>query len=625
MENENLRNEELVKEMQEMKKNYERIMALMENPQTSKQEEAPEIQPEPKPDVKLSYYARKPLSDAEEFAAFTDAEAVFLSETRDYEEIGVIINGRQFPLSRYDAAADSYSIPDISRIDKTGLTGEREKELQENISGLMDAVYRENAYCGGKNLLRRLTTLVIDEMQKNGHINGRWEGILSTEKNPQNYIRLSYKGFAASGDILCLLETMHENERRDGVHAFNEIDKAIFAENVMESLSGFEEYLAGSLRSFIEKMDTDLSDGVITYSSCPGDNPLKEFDNMIFQPPEPVQEEERRLDIKTILNVDNDIALKRKEGSCLASGWVEIENAIKFPIRVMKWNNPKTNKDEMFVGYPNKKSGDEYENILYPKDPNVRRQIQDAVLKEVREKLIRNEGLDIPDVSEVRVALLKEQKKTGSVAVKAVASITICGIEINGITIKEGKYGMFVQMPQRRERNGEYRDVVYGINAPMQEKIKKAVLDEYERMIPQPQPEPKPQPEPEPQPEPKPQPEPEPQPEPKPQPEPQPQPKEEGITITNAQFEGGYMRFDVVVNGEVHAGIFRIYAPKDGPDMTLLGIDDSSGHPLLAKALPSIEAGLQEKMQGRYERLKAQEKSPAKAAHTVHHQPTIKM
>ena len=55
-----------------------------------------------------------------------------------------------------------------------------------------------------------------------------------------------------------------------------------------------------------------------------------------------------------------DVQLKVKEdlsSSEIASGWVELEDCIKFPVRVRKYMDKEEQKEKMFVSYPQRKSG----------------------------------------------------------------------------------------------------------------------------------------------------------------------------------------------------------------------------------------------------------------------------
>ena len=65
------------------------------------------------------------------------------------------------------------------------------------------------------------------------------------------------------------------------------------------------------------------------------------------------------------------------------------------------------------------------------------------------------------------------------------ASVTIGGcFAVRGIQVREGKNGLFVSMPQRKDAKGEYRDICFPTTAEMRKAINDAVLGEYERTAP---------------------------------------------------------------------------------------------------------------------------------------------
>ena len=64
----------------------------------------------------------------------------------------------------------------------------------------------------------------------------------------------------------------------------------------------------------------------------------------------------------------------------------------------------------------------------------------------------------------------------------ATASMTIGGcFAVRGIQVRDGKNGVFVSMPQRKDAKGEYRDICFPTTAEMRQAINAAVLGEYER------------------------------------------------------------------------------------------------------------------------------------------------
>lgn len=183
------------------------------------------------------------------------------------------------------------------------------------------------------------------------------------------------------------------------------------------------------------------------------------------------------MNIKANMRVDFDSI---KNTSTVATGWVEIEGIFKFPVSVRKWFDDKSGKEMMFVSYPQRKDGDRYSGVVYPHDREVRNEIDRVVLDVTKEKLFAE---SVPDVNIDDVRITPLNQKTDSVVQKlGIASVKMYGMTVNGIVIKEGRKGRFVQMPQHQTQ-GQYRDTVYGVTAAIQRKIEDRVLLEYDKII----------------------------------------------------------------------------------------------------------------------------------------------
>ncbi|MEF2849562.1 MAG: septation protein SpoVG family protein [Agathobacter rectalis] len=183
------------------------------------------------------------------------------------------------------------------------------------------------------------------------------------------------------------------------------------------------------------------------------------------------------MNIKANMRVDFDSI---KNTSTVATGWVEIEGIFKFPVSVRKWFDDKSGKEMMFVSYPQRKDGDKYSGVVYPHDREVRNEIDRVVLDVTKEKLFAE---SVPDVNIDDVRITPLNQKTDSVVQKlGIASVKMYGMTVNGIVIKEGRKGRFVQMPQYQTQ-GQYRDTVYGVTAAIQRKIEDRVLLEYDKII----------------------------------------------------------------------------------------------------------------------------------------------
>jgi stage V sporulation protein G len=78
-------------------------------------------------------------------------------------------------------------------------------------------------------------------------------------------------------------------------------------------------------------------------------------------------------------------------------------------------------------------------------------------------------------VTEVRL-----RRVIGTGKLRALVSITLDGeLVIRGLRVLEGEHGLFVSMPSRRLKDGEYQDVAFSLNSSLREAIAEAVLNEY--------------------------------------------------------------------------------------------------------------------------------------------------
>jgi stage V sporulation protein G len=78
------------------------------------------------------------------------------------------------------------------------------------------------------------------------------------------------------------------------------------------------------------------------------------------------------------------------------------------------------------------------------------------------------------DITEVRISLRSDAK------LKAFASITLdnCFV-IRGLKIIKGASGIFVAMPSRKRKDGEYQDIAHPINNETRQWMEKIILDNY--------------------------------------------------------------------------------------------------------------------------------------------------
>jgi len=82
------------------------------------------------------------------------------------------------------------------------------------------------------------------------------------------------------------------------------------------------------------------------------------------------------------------------------------------------------------------------------------------------------------EITEVKVFPIQEEK------LKAFVSIVFdqCFM-VNDIKIIQGKDGLFISMPSRKKKNGEFKDVAHPLNNETRRMIEDKVLAEYDRVL----------------------------------------------------------------------------------------------------------------------------------------------
>lgn len=67
---------------------------------------------------------------------------------------------------------------------------------------------------------------------------------------------------------------------------------------------------------------------------------------------------------------------------------------------------------------------------------------------------------------------------------RALAALTVNNaLCIKGITIREGKNGLFISMPRMRKGNGKYEDIVFPISAEYRKEITDFIQAEYQKKV----------------------------------------------------------------------------------------------------------------------------------------------
>jgi len=80
------------------------------------------------------------------------------------------------------------------------------------------------------------------------------------------------------------------------------------------------------------------------------------------------------------------------------------------------------------------------------------------------------------NITQVKVFPVNEEK------LKAYVSIVFDGcFLVSDLKIIQGPNGLFISMPSKRKKNGEFKDVAHPLNRETREMLEKHILAEYER------------------------------------------------------------------------------------------------------------------------------------------------
>lgn len=78
----------------------------------------------------------------------------------------------------------------------------------------------------------------------------------------------------------------------------------------------------------------------------------------------------------------------------------------------------------------------------------------------------------------IRVTVVKKDNLLGFATVK------VCdAIFLTGLRILDGKKGIYVSMPAKKEPNGEYKDIFFPASKDVRDQMQAAILDVYHEML----------------------------------------------------------------------------------------------------------------------------------------------
>ena len=84
----------------------------------------------------------------------------------------------------------------------------------------------------------------------------------------------------------------------------------------------------------------------------------------------------------------------------------------------------------------------------------------------------------------MKITDVRVRKMTDGGKLKGVASITFDDeFVVHDIKIIEGDKGLFIAMPSRKTKDGEFKDVAHPINSETRDMLQKLILDKYKTVL----------------------------------------------------------------------------------------------------------------------------------------------
>lgn len=184
------------------------------------------------------------------------------------------------------------------------------------------------------------------------------------------------------------------------------------------------------------------------------------------------------MEMKERWQIEADIYLAEKqehEDGVWAYGEVTVDQLMTFQVRVLTCTKENGEKSS-FVTYPRRQRNGKWEDLVRP-DKELREAVTKAVHQAIQNEITKD--LHLPEVTVLHMTKLPVRKDQ-AVPILAVATVEVLGLTVSGITVKQGKDGLFCNMPQYYSEKKGYRDVVHGTTKRMQEAVFEKVLATYE-------------------------------------------------------------------------------------------------------------------------------------------------
>jgi stage V sporulation protein G len=146
----------------------------------------------------------------------------------------------------------------------------------------------------------------------------------------------------------------------------------------------------------------------------------------------------------------------------------------------------------LFVTMPQSKDKEgNYHDIAFPVDGGLRKEMSKAILAEYKDPTMDADGqmfgrqttVDVPAAIrgklDARAFPLKGENSGNTLAF---ANVTVDNlVAINGLRVVSGENGLFVSMPQSKDKEGNYHDIAFPLSGDLRREISSAVLDGFDR------------------------------------------------------------------------------------------------------------------------------------------------
>lgn len=81
-----------------------------------------------------------------------------------------------------------------------------------------------------------------------------------------------------------------------------------------------------------------------------------------------------------------------------------------------------------------------------------------------------------PTFTQVRISLFEKD------SLRAIATVKVFdAVYLTGLRVIEGKNGLFVAMPTRKDKGGEYQDIFFPASKAMRDELQALVLEAYKK------------------------------------------------------------------------------------------------------------------------------------------------